>query len=123
LDARQVTRWDEEGSFDVSPLNRVIVGRDPLAVDVAGARLLGLEPGEIPLLAGVRRASGRPWPEVGEIASLVTPPALSEGFLDARLRDRVRYLGWRADRAVEGALRKLNLPKLARLIRRERGGA
>jgi uncharacterized protein (DUF362 family) len=122
LDARRVRRWDEDDSFDVSPLGRVIIGRDPLAVDAAGARLLGLEPSKVPLLAGVRRALRCPWPDVSELSPLVNPPAVSQRFIEARLRDRVRYLGWRADSAVRTALRRLNLRKVVRFTRQARGG-
>jgi hypothetical protein len=118
LDARQVRRWDEEHSLDLSSLGTILVGRDPLAVDVTGARLLGLEPTKVPLLAAVRRKLHRRWPNTGEVPSLLTPPAPSRYFWEARMRDGVRSATGVMNRSAERVLRTVDLPRLIDFVRR-----
>lgn len=122
LDARQVRRWDEIDRFDLVPGGPLLVGTDPLALDTAAARLLGLRPPEVPLLAGTRRALRRAWPNVGPIQPLAPPPAPSCHFREARLRAAAGRLTWHIRRGTDRLLRRLDLPRLSGFIRRVQNG-
>ncbi len=122
LDARQVYRWDEVDRFDLSPGGPIVVGSDPLAVDTAAARLLGLRPQEVPLLAGARRALRRPWPEVGDIAPLGPPPLPSRHFREARFLAVAGRLAFKLNTTMARVIRKADLPRWAGFVRRVREG-
>jgi uncharacterized protein (DUF362 family) len=122
LDARYVRRWDEQDAMDSVPLGCVIVGRDPLGVDVAGARLLGLQPEQVPLLRGVRRVLRQPWPDVGQLAAMADAPAPSRHFAEARLLERIGRIGGQIDQLGEKMVRKVDLPRLVDFVRRVGSG-
>lgn len=122
LDARYVRRWDEQDAIDCVPLGRVIVGRDPLAVDAAGARLLGLPPEQVPLLRGVRCVLRRPWPELGAVQPLLSPPPPSRHFAEARLLEGIGRIGLQINQIGERMVRKVDLPRVIDFVRRVGSG-
>lgn len=122
LDARRVYRWDEVDRFDLASDGPILVGNDPLAVDTAAARLLGLRPQEVPLLAGTRRTLCRPWPEVGDVTPLGPPPLPSRHFREARLLASAGRLAYRLNTTIERMIRKAALPRWAGFLRRVREG-
>ncbi len=122
LDARQVWRWDEVDRFELATGGPILVGSDPLAVDTAAARLLGLRPRDVPLLAGARRALRRPWPDLGTIQPLGDPPPPSRHLREARIRAGAGRLAWRIWHDTERLLRRLDLPRLEGFVRRVQKG-
>lgn len=122
LDARQVHRWDEIDRFDRVAGGPILVGSDPLAVDTAAARLLGLRPQEVPLLAGTRRALRRPWPQVGSIEPLGPPPPPSRHFREARLLNSAGRMAYRLKATAHRLIWRTDLPRLSGFVRRVQEG-
>jgi uncharacterized protein (DUF362 family) len=120
LDAREVRCWDENGALEMVSTGQILIGADPLAVDAAGARLLGLDPAQVPLIAGVRRGLGRRWQNVNHVSPVMAKRPVSAGFLATRLRHRLARAACGLDRLGGRMLDAIRLPELVRVVRRAR---
>ncbi|MBU1072726.1 hypothetical protein KKG45_05720, partial [bacterium] len=95
----------------LQPRNLLLAGRDPVALDAAVARVLGLDPFSLPLLslaadAGLGDLASHPSAQIGDVAELYRrPPAVWRPAAPAGIaqlvRRAARILGGRFGRVAD----------------------